>query len=245
MTTFGVIGYGSFGALLVDLLPKSDKKLIATSKDLDLAKLPANTQVADVQELAKQADVIFLSIPLAAYESVAEKLRANLRAETLLVDIASVKVVPEKILPTLFPGHENILYTHPLFGPQSAKSNNLEGLKFIVTKNHAFRADKVVKIFADLGAEIVEMSAEEHDKQMSYTHALTFFIAHALGRMKIKDIELSAPSYKKLLALRDLDSSHSDDLFKTIQSGNPFSKETRKRLIETLTEIDKQIDEDN
>lgn len=245
MKTYGVIGYGSFGKLLVELLPADDPKLISTSQTLDSQDLPQNSKVTSLEELAESCDVIFLSIPLAAYEPLAEKLRPLLQPETLLVDVASVKVKPQELLPKLFPDHKNFLFTHPLFGPQSATERDLTGLKFVVTQPDGQHSAEVLKVFSDLGAEIVEMSADEHDRQMSYTHALTFFISHALAKMEIAEVELSAPSYQKLLTLRDLDLSHSEDLFGTIQSGNPYSKDTRKKLIDTLLEIDRQIDENN
>ncbi len=245
MKTYGVIGYGSFGKLLVELLPEAEPKLVSTRQTLDGSELPANSVTANIEELAKKCDVIFLAIPFAAYESLAENLRPLLQPDTLLVDVASVKVKPQELLPKLFPEHKNFLFTHPLFGPQSATNRDLTGLKFIVTQPDGQHSADVIKVFSDLGAEIVEMSADEHDRQMSYTHALTFFISHALAKMEITDVELSAPSYQKLLTLRDLDLSHTEDLFETIQIGNPYSKTTRKKLIDTLLEIDRQIDENN
>jgi prephenate dehydrogenase len=243
MTKYGVIGQGSFGQLLVDLLPADDTNFVVSSRQL--TGLPASTQQVSLQEMCQQSDVIFLSIPLSAYEKVCSDLSLHLKPETLVVDIASVKVKPQEILPKLLPTHKDILFTHPLFGPQSVNGKDLSSVKFVVTKVGGPNSESVIKVFSDLGAEIVYMTAEEHDQQMSYTHALTFFISHALAKMDVKDVELSAPSYKKLLALRDLDHSHSEDLLNTIQSGNPYSSEIRKKLIETLVEIDRQADENN
>lgn len=244
MTKYGVIGYGSFGQLLIDLLPADDTNFVVSSKDLT-GVLPSNTQQVSLKEMCQQSDVVFLSIPLSAYEKVCEQMLPDLRPETLIVDVASVKVKPQEMLPGLLAGHDNLLFTHPLFGPQSANGRDLTGLKFVVTKPDGKQSLEVIKVFEDLGAEIVNMSAEEHDKQMSYTHALTFFISHALAEMEVKEVELSAPSYKKLLALRDMDENHSSDLFQTIQSGNPYSAEIRKKLIDTLVEIDSNVNADN
>ncbi len=238
---FGVIGYGSFGKLLVDLLCPKYRVVFSSSRQVERG----DADQVKLDELVKTCDVIFLCIPLSAYNSICDKVAKILNPNVVIVDVASVKVKPEIVLPELLPNHTKFFFTHPLFGPESAKDGSLDGLKLVVTNSIGGDFRDIAAIFEHLGAEIVHMSAEDHDKQMAYTHALTFYISHALARMHITEIELTAPSYKKLLALQELDTHHSEDLFRTIQNGNPFAAETRARLMSALVDIENSLHEDN
>lgn len=235
-TTFGIIGYGSFGALLAQILPKESQILVSsrTQKSFD----QPNVGPASLEQLKTEADVLFLSIPLEAYSSILPKIDGT---KALIVDVASVKVAPTELLRQHLQQSDQLLITHPLFGPQTAQ-HGLDGLKFIVTQKSGDKAEGVVEYFESLGLEIVYMSADDHDKQMAYTHVLTFFISRALLKMNIRDVELSAPSFQKLLALEDLESKHSEDLFRTIQKGNPYGKEVRETLLKTLQDLQTELD---
>lgn len=237
--TFGIVGFGDFGSLLAELLPQEAKKLVTDV----IPKEPktANLQFTDLEHLVENSDIVFLAIPLSAYEEVLPKLA---QTDSLVVDISSVKVEPQKLLTGYLGASRDVLITHPLFGPQTA-NNGLEGLKLIVTKKQGETAGMVCDYFAELGVKIVEMSAEEHDRQMAYTQVLTFFVSRALLNMNVRDVELSAPSFQKLLALEELESQHSEDLFMTIQRGNPYGKEVRDTIMESFKQLQQDIDGQN
>ncbi len=99
-------------------------------------------------------------------------------------------------------------------------------------------------IRSGFGLEIIEMSAEEHDKQMAWIHSLTFFVGRGLKELNLTEFELKSDYYQKLLDLVELENHHSIELFNTVQKGNPYSKEIRQRFVKKLQEINDKLDEE-
>lgn len=228
-----IIGRGDFGQLVARLIPDGIAHKNYGSKD-----------TLESLDIIAKSDVIILSIPLQAYDELLPKLAPLLRSETLVVDVCSVKVKPAEILAQLLPDHENILLTHPLFGPQSYGNGNKHTLVVTNTENQKMSAaaqqilDYCEK---DLDLRVLHMTNEEHDKHMADIHVLTFFIARALGQMNLQAEPFMTPSFQELLDLVALDASHTEALFDTIQNGNPFGAAERQRFIRILSEIDESL----
>lgn len=129
--------------------------------------------------------------------------------------------------------------THPLFGPESA-AKTLSGHTFVLCRDASNNAEAtVIADFANkLGLNVVEQTTIEHDKEMATVHALTFFIAQGLVNNKIHDASLRTPSFQKLLSLAELERHHSEELFKTIQQGNPYASSVRAQFMQELQNID-------
>lgn len=223
--TISVIGRGGFGALISSLIPDNIEHSSFGSKDT----------VENISKIGS-SDVIFLCIPLDAYPDVLDNLRPHLNPESLVVDVCSVKVTPTELLAKHLPEHTNILFTHPLFGPQSWDSG--QQLTLVVTNKSVGRAEEIVT-FCDstLRLRILHMTNEEHDRRMAEIHALTFFIARALGKLNLQSEPFITPSFQKLLDLVALDESHSEALFRTIEDGNPFAAEERQKFLDALITI--------
>jgi prephenate dehydrogenase len=183
-----------------------------------------------------------LAIPLHTLPATLERLKENLRPDTLLVDVCSVKVKPQQLYASILPEHANVLVTHPLFGPQSA-ANGTKGHRLIVTKQSGEQAVHVLEFCRQqLGLEVHEMTADEHDKIMARVHALTFFVARGLGEMQLADETFMTPSYKMLMDLVRLDTSHSEELFKTVEQGNPYAQAERQRLLASFAQIEASLE---
>lgn len=228
----GIIGYGSFGMFAAKAL----------SPHAEISIYDQNNPAASVPlDAFSNMDAIILAVPLSSYETVIEKLKPVLNSQTLIVDICSVKVPSRDTVLKLLSSHEHILISHPLFGPQSA-ANGLRGHDIVVTDTIGPTAIKSINFMKDiLGLNVHIMTAEDHDKMMAYIHALTFFVARGLSGLKIPNVPLQTPSFSMLQALIDLDSNHSDDLFLTIQRGNPFAKDVRREFINELDRLDKEV----
>ncbi len=237
MKSIGIIGLGSFGRFMATLAPK-DVEVWGSSRSI--TKIDG-LAIKPLEEVA-QADVVLLGFPLNAYPTMLQKLAPLLPPETLVVDVCSVKVKPEALLKQYLPNHQNILSTHPLFGPQSA-AQSTKGHKLIVTKNSPDeKAAQLLKYCAEkLELDISYMTAEEHDRIMARVHALTFFVGRGLAEMELKMEPFMTPSYQRLLDIVALDKNHSQELFDTIENGNPFAVEVREEFIGTLGEIHKRL----
>jgi len=230
-----IVGYGSFGEFVTSkLLTHADVKV----KARDISKVPKPLQAEPVD--IAQCDFLIPCIPLDAYEAALAGLK--LPESAAVVDVCSVKVEPVKVLKSLLPNN-GIIATHPLFGPQSA-SISLVGQTFVMCPD-ASDSDEyqtVMNFARALRLNVIEKTAEEHDREMAYAQGLTFFVARTLMGMGVHDVELRTPSFRKLLELAELEAHHSDDLFRTIQAGNKETKKIRTIFLETAEEIAKDLE---
>lgn len=230
MKSVGIIGYGSFGKFLAEqLAPHCTVKVYSASGK-------SNQWAASLEEVA-QADYVIPAIPLEAYQGTLKQLKPLLKPETVIVDICSVKEEPMQVMKKLLPDHKH-LATHPLFGPESAK-HGLEGHVLVLCPDASDAAElEYIKQFAEqLKLQVVIMTTTEHDQEMATVHGLTFFIAHALKDMGLHDQKLATPSFKKLLALAELEKHHSQDLFMTIQNGNPRTAAVRQEFLKQANQL--------
>jgi prephenate dehydrogenase len=240
MKSVGIIGLGSFGRFMATLVPKGVEVWGSSRSVTELE----GVKIKPLEEVVK-ADVLLLGFPLNAYPTMLAKVAPLLPPETLVVDVCSVKVKPEELLAKYLPQHTNILSTHPLFGPQSA-ANGTKGHKLVVTKNNGDeKAEKLLQYCAEkLELDISTMTAEEHDRIMARVHALTFFVSRGLAEMNLRKEQFMTPSYQRLLDMVEFDKSHSQELFDTIENGNPFAAAARQEFMHTLKTINARLKKD-
>jgi len=235
----GIIGLGSFGSFIAQLCPPSAEVI---GFDAHVKTASKNITLVSLEEVA-QADIIFLAIPLSAYDDTLRIIKNLVHKDTLIVDICSVKEVPTQKLHTLLPNHQNLLITHPLFGPQSA-SQSTKGHTLVVTEAQGEQADALLSYCEnELGLSIKRITSPEHDKEMATIHALTFFVARTLKESGIHEELLSTPSYKALLELAKLDGAHSEELFLTIEQGNPYAKHVYTRYLEEAKKLAHRLED--
>jgi prephenate dehydrogenase len=231
----GIIGLGSFGRFAASLVPVRVDVL-----GYDIGVVKSDIRQAPLDAVCA-ADVVVLAVPLGVYGNTLPKLGRLLKPDTLIIDVCSVKKVPESIFDTYLSDHTNILMTHPLFGPQSAGSGTA-GHRLVVTKSRGKRATTVLKFCEDqLGLEIDFMSGDEHDETMAKVHALTFFVARGLASMDLDNVSVKTPSYEMLRNLVRFDKTHSNELFETIELGNPYAASVRNKLIDNLHTLEAEI----
>ncbi|SVE55988.1 uncharacterized protein METZ01_LOCUS508842, partial [marine metagenome] len=115
MKKVGIIGYGRFGKLLVDLLPDSKYEIkIYDSSDIfdDSIKLYSLDEVL-------QSLIVFIAVPISAFEDVVKEISQHNLYNTTIVDVCSVKVYPVEIMEKYLQKHIGIIASHPHFGPDS------------------------------------------------------------------------------------------------------------------------------
>lgn len=233
--SLGIIGLGAFGKLCAQLAP-SNVKVVG----YDSHPTPDLTRASLAEVCA--TDVIILAVPLSSLESTLESIKHLITPSTLVIDICSVKVNSSKLIKKHLPNHKNILISHPLFGPQTIE-NGTAGKTFVVCEQVGDKANKVVDFCKDtLELKVVSMSPEQHDKEMSKVHALTLFLARGLSEIHAETSEFSTASFDYLKKLVALDHAHSEELFLTIQNGNPYAKQIRSELIETLEKLNRELE---
>lgn len=239
----GIVGLGNFGRFVASVLAKDASLDVVAHDTSDVPALEgvAKTELAEVAA----SDAVILCVPLAAYDQLLPELRTHLRDDTLVVDVCSIKTEAENRIRHHLPAHQSLLMTHPMFGPQSAPGGNVAGKTLIVTSAEGEAAQQALDFCqAELGLTVMRMTNEEHDREMANVHALTFFVARGLAQTGLQESPFQAPSFQMLLNLVAFDRSHTEDLFRTIELGNPFAKAARERFVETLQAINNQLEKE-
>ena len=237
--TIGLFGYGQFGAFFAPCLAQLGAVTIYDPHVTSRQELGVGIRSVTTPEEAAAADILMFAVPLGQLDALASRIKNIVPASSLLLDVTSVKMKPLSILRTHFPNHQ-ILGTHPIFGPQSGK-NGIEGLP-IVLCNESWKPENYEwlknALANTLKLNVIEKTAEEHDREMAYVQGLSHLIGRALSQMNIPAVESITTSYAHLIELRDILKDDTWELFETIQNGNPFVKTVREEFEQKITELE-------
>ncbi len=240
--SIGIIGYGAFSEFMVPhLVPYFD---VFVSSRRKITNLPNSARSATLEQVC-QCDIVIISVTVQALEGVLQKIKNQLKPHSLVLDVCSVKVIPVELMNKYLPKTVQILATHPVFGPQSGK-NGITGLPIaIYPVRLSSQTLQAVKQFLgrDLELEVIEMTPEQHDKEMAYSLALTHLIARSFKDMDIPKLRLPTQSYKLMLAIKENLSSDSMELFQTIQNYNPYALKVRQDFVKHLEQLENKIEQ--
>ena len=230
MKTLGLIGFGQFGQLAVRHLKSHFDVLVADARpDADDEANTLGVSFGTVGDAAVR-DIVIVAVPVIAMKPVFAAIAPLLKPGALVIDVGSVKMLPAQWMLETLPEGVDIVATHPLFGPQSAK-DGLAGLRFVVCPLRGDRYEKVAEFGRALGLTVTVSTAEEHDREMAYVQALTHLIGRSLVNLNIPDEQLKTPSYQHLLELCSLIGSDTFELFTAIQTLNPFAAEIAEAFV--------------
>ncbi|MGH7280147.1 MAG: chorismate mutase, partial [Polyangiaceae bacterium] len=167
-----------------------------------------------------------------------------LTPEQLVLDVGSVKVAPQELLARVLGKQIPWAATHPLFGPTSLALGE-RPLRVIVCANdlHPAAASRARAFYESIGCEVLEESAEAHDRAMARTHALTFFLAKGvLDAFGSDPPPVFAPASFQGIA-RAIEAVRADagHLFRTLQIDNPYAADSRRAILDALVHIDHAI----
>ena len=246
--TIGIVGFGSFGRFLATHLAARFAVQVWDRRDLESEVAALGLPWTSLEACAG-CDVVIPAVPVQDLEPLLERLTPHLAPDSLVVDVASVKIKPLEILERLLPPRVQFIGTHPMFGPESGR-REIRGLKVVLClPDRPVDAERVeaVRGFleADLGLEVLEMSAEKHDAEMAYIQGLTHWMAKALREIHVPDPALSTVAYRHMMKIEENLRHDSDDLFLTIARENPFAADARRELSERLREIEESVEGDS
>lgn len=229
MRRFGIIGFGRFGQLAARHLRGHFDVTVSDVGDIAAAAAALGVRVGSIEEAAA-SDVVMLAVPVQAMAGVIARVASVVQPGALVLDVASVKMLPARWMAEALPEGVDIVATHPLFGPQSARTG-LEGQPLVVCPVRGDRYEKVAEFGRSLGLKVSVTTAEEHDREMAYVQALTHLIGRTLENIRIPDEELKTNSYQHLLELCALIRDDTKELFFAIQNLNPYAQEITQQFI--------------
>jgi prephenate dehydrogenase len=241
MKTLGLIGFGQFGRLAATVLRSHYDVLVTdTAPGAAAAARDLGVGFGSLAEAAGR-EVVVVAVPVVAMREVFAAMAPHLQPGALVIDVGSVKMLPAQWMLETLPAHVDIVATHPLFGPQSARTG-LAGLRLVVCPIRGDRYEKVAAFGRDLGLTVTVTTPEEHDREMAYVQALTHLIGRSLVNLGIPDEHLKTPSYQHLLELCALIGADTFELFTAIQTQNPFAAEVVGAFVEQARGLLDQVD---
>ena len=238
MKQVGLIGYGRFGRMVYRYLKEVTDLRVYDSDREAVAALPEAVGL----EQAAASEILIFSVPISEMESVCREVLPFVREGQVLIDTCSVKKKPLELMERMFSTGVQILGTHPLFGPDSGQEG-IAGFKIVVcpvrVRDEAYR--EITGFLHDLDLLVVEVTPEEHDRQIAQTQAIFHLIAQAMKDLGwgVKAISTPGPdTFYRLVKTVQQDTSQ---LFEDMARQNPFAAEYRKKFMQTLEELDSQL----
>lgn len=238
MKTLGLIGFGQFGRLAADQLRNRFDILVHDATDFSAEAAHLGIRWGSLEDAAV-CQIVVVAVPVGSMRETFLALAPHLQPGALVVDVGSVKMLPVQWMLETLPSSVDIVATHPLFGPQSAR-NGLTGQRLVICPVRGERTSAVVRLAKDLGLTPNVTTPEEHDLEMAYVQALTHLIGRTLVKLNVPNEQLKTQSYQHLLDLCGLICDDSFELFTAIQTLNPFAAKITNSFVDHAQDLLRQ-----
>jgi prephenate dehydrogenase len=194
-----IVGLGLMGGSLALALKGKCAALYGVDSDqatveLALAKKVVDQANRDPAMLLPQADLVILATPVPVILEFLQKLPSLLQKPCIVLDLGSTK---RDILEAMaeLPDDFDPVGGHPICGKENLGLENadarlFQGAPFVVTtlERTTKRArSAVTHIVSIVGARLIEMTAEEHDRILASTSHLPFLLSSALALSTPRD----------------------------------------------------------
>jgi len=242
-----IIGLGLMGGSLALSLKKEEyvTKIVGYDHNKEHQKSAMQLGLVDAIvtfDALKDADVIFLAIPVDGIIAVLQELQ-DVKKECTIIDLGSTKAkilsaIPKKI-------RHNFVAAHPMtgtenFGPNAA----VDGLyteKVVVLCNLEesgdLQCEVANRIFSSLKMKKTYMDAQEHDRHAAFIshmpHAISYSIANAVMKQEDKEniLTLAAGGYRSMSRLAKSSPNMWEDIF----------RQNRENLLEAITVFESEL----
>ena len=239
--SLSLIGVGAFGALAAKhLAPHFDLILHDAAKDVaDLAK-DIGARTGDLREAAG-CDIVILAVPIQKFRLILTDIVPHLKAGALVLDVASVKLMPVQAMQEILPATVSIVGTHPMFGPQSGK-NGIAELNMVLCDVRGERGAEVARFCTEkLGLKISLATPEEHDREAAYVQGLTHMLAKIIVALDLPPARFPTRTYDLMQQMVEMIRYDSDELFRAIARENPFAKAAKDNFFAAASALEKKL----
>lgn len=188
-----LIGIGLIGSSLahdIKRLGLANEVVVAT-RSAETLKRAEELQLGDryttsSAEAVKDADLVIVSVPVGASESVAKEIAGTLKPGSIVTDVGSTKASVIAQMQPHMPDHVHFIAGHPIAGteksgPDAGFPGLFEGRWCILTPLEGTDpvALKALRSFWEaLGSRVDEMDAQHHDKVLAIVSHLPHLIAY-------------------------------------------------------------------
>ena len=235
----GIYGLGRFGGFWAAQLARH---FTVCAYSRRLHRPPVGVRMVSERQVLR-CPVLILCVAISALEEVVARIAPHLRPHTLVMDTCSIKGFAAQAMERRLSPPVQILATHPMFGPDSAR-NGVAGQPIIlcpVRISSALLQEWQIR-FAAMGLRVMMMTADQHDREAAITQGITHYLGRVLAEMGLSESTISTVGYRKLREIVEQTCNDSLQLFLDLQRYNPFTAEMRERLERALSTVRAQLD---
>jgi cyclohexadieny/prephenate dehydrogenase len=194
MKRIAIVGPGLLGgslALKLHALGGSEVRLWARRpeaiQEIEARKC-ADFASTDLREVAGDADLIVLCVPVNAMGGLAREMHGFIRPDTIITDVGSVKASVVNELGRILATRGRFVGSHPMAGNErtglrAADANLFQGTTCMVTPDDntdPIATAEVAAFWRRVGCRVVQIAAREHDECVALISHLPHLIAGAL-----------------------------------------------------------------
>ncbi len=237
--TVGIVGLGAFGALIARHLA-GHCRLLA----FDPAARGDNADGVTFRDLPdiSRCDVVVLAVPVSCMTEAIRALRPHLQPGTIVIDVGSVKIEPVRTMLAELPSHVEIVGTHPLFGPQSAK-DGIAGHRIAWCPVRGRSGGRIAAFLRrTLELDVIRTTPDAHDRQMAVVQGLTHLIAKVLVRMEPLPSCMTTKSFDLILQATDMVRHDAPAVYEAIERANPHAAAVRERFFALAEDVRGSLD---
>jgi cyclohexadieny/prephenate dehydrogenase len=188
-----LIGIGLIGSSIAHDIKRLGiaKDVVISTRSADTLKRAEELKLGDrytpsSAEAVKDADLVIVSVPVGASESVAKDIAAHLKPGAIVTDVGSTKASVIAQMQPHMPSNVHFIPGHPLAGTEkSGPDAGFPGLFrgrwciFTPVPGTDEAAIKTLRTFWEaLGSRVDEMDPEHHDKVLAIVSHLPHLIAY-------------------------------------------------------------------
>jgi len=244
--TIGIIGTGRMGTVIHSLFARQPQwpiKQASTTKPIDHQRI---FPLADILT----CDIVVLAVPISSLPEVLHNITPLVRDNhPLILDICSVKMQPKQWMEEILPDTVDCVASHPIFGPNSTKNGtSFDCLPWIfapIRVKQQKRFALLLQFLQQQGIATREMTAEEHDKIMSQSQAVSFLLGVVGQELQWKAGPFDTKGFSLLLENQRIVASDSRQLAQDILRLNPFAREMVLKVEHTLQKLETELEKQN
>lgn len=211
---------------------------------LRIYEVDIETAEPERQEKLRAAKAVLFSVPISKTASVIESALPFIDPEALILDVTSLKTNPLK---AMLKHRGEVLGLHPMCAPSE---DGLQNQSVIACPGRVgTKAELFLTILAHLGAKIIEMDPERHDKVMAVVQGLHHFsslvFAHALNATGVsveESMQVASPVYELRMELVGRILAQNPQLYAEMELENPYIPEVLDAYTASLKHFKEAIE---
>lgn len=216
--TVGIFGLGLMGGSIAMSLKGKCTRIIGFDSHLPTLELALSKKIIDhsgnfaqsgATAETKRIDILILATPVSTIIEILQQLPSFISHPCIIMDLGSTKQDILQVMSTL-PENFDPIGGHPICGKeklglQNADENLYQDAPFVITSLE--RTTNIAKsaarqIISAIGADCIEMTAEEHDRVLASTSHLPFLLSSALAHSTLQEFApLIGPGFRSTTRL--------------------------------------------